>query len=76
MGDRPFTTRALRALELADATAAQLGNEYVGTEHLLIGLLEEKTGPAAQILNHLGVSTDSVRAAWHQIRGEEPLPAP
>jgi ATP-dependent Clp protease ATP-binding subunit ClpC len=69
MGDRPFTTRAQHALELADAHAAQLGNEYVGTEHLLIGLLEEKTGPAAQILNHLGVTTDSVRAAWQQLTG-------
>jgi ATP-dependent Clp protease ATP-binding subunit ClpA len=70
MSDRPFTTRAQRALELADASAAQLGTEYVGTEHLLIGLLEEKTGPAAQILNHLGVTTDSVRATWQKQTGK------
>lgn len=58
---RPYSTRAQRALELADSASATLGNEYIGTEHLLIGLIEEKTGPAAQILAHLGVTTDHVR---------------
>jgi ATP-dependent Clp protease ATP-binding subunit ClpA len=61
MADRPYSTRAQKALELSHRTAATLGDEFVGTEHLLIGLLEEKTGPAAQILNHLGVTTDRVR---------------
>lgn len=68
--NRPFTTRAQRALELADASAAQLGTPYVGTEHLLIGLIEEKTGPAAQILNHLGVTTDSFRKTWLEKTGK------
>lgn len=61
MADRPYTSRAQRALELAESASANLGHEYIGTEHLLIGLLEEKTGPAAKILNHLGVTTDQVR---------------
>ena len=71
MTKRPFTSRAQRALALADETAARLGREYVGTEHLLIGLLEEKTGPAAQILSHLGVTTDRVRSAWRETTGTE-----
>src|SRR5688500_12568298 len=61
MADRPYSTRAQKALELSHRTAATLGDDFVGTEHLLIGLLEEETGPAAQILNHLGVTTDRVR---------------
>lgn len=66
----PFTTRAQRALELANEAAATLGTEYVGTEHLLVGLLEEKTGPAAQILHHLGVTTERVRTAWQKQTGK------
>lgn len=67
---RPLTSRAQRALDLADARAADLGLEYVGTEHLLMGLLEEATGPAAQLLNHLGVTADGVRAAWREATGK------
>jgi ATP-dependent Clp protease ATP-binding subunit ClpC len=61
MSARPYTSRAQRALALADGEAQTLGHAYIGTEHLLLGLLEEKTGPAAQILNHLGVTVDAVR---------------
>jgi ATP-dependent Clp protease ATP-binding subunit ClpC len=61
MPDRPYTTRAKRALDLADTAADGLGHKYIGTEHLLLGLLDEKTGPAAQILNRLGVTADTVR---------------
>jgi ATP-dependent Clp protease ATP-binding subunit ClpC len=71
MAERPYTNRARRALELADATAARLGHPYIGTEHVLIGLLEEKTGPAAQILNHLGVTAQGIRAAWLGAMGQE-----
>jgi ATP-dependent Clp protease ATP-binding subunit ClpC len=70
MADRPFTNRAQQALALADANAARLGHPYIGTEHLLLGLLEEKTGPAAQVLNHLGVTTDRVRAVWRERTGK------
>ena len=69
--ERPFTTRAHRALALADEAAARLGHEYVGTEHLLVGLLEEKTGPAALILSQLGVTVDRVRSAWRGTTGTE-----
>ena len=61
MTGRRYTTRAQHALQLADTAAATLGHEYIGTEHLLIGLLDEKGGPAAQILNHLGVTAHGVR---------------
>ena len=71
MPDRPLTTRAQAALTLADAAAARLGHEYIGTEHLLVGLLEEKTGPAAQLLNHLGITVERVREEWHGITGTQ-----
>ncbi len=61
MAQRPYSSRAQDALNLAQSASAALGKEFVGTEHILIGLLEEKTGPAAQILNHLGVTADRVR---------------
>lgn len=69
--ERPYTTRAQRALELADANAERLGHRYVGTEHLLIGLLEEETGPAAQVLRDLGVTAASVREVWRRTTGKE-----
>ena len=71
MPDRPYTTRAQQALSLADAAAARLGHEYIGTEHLLVGLLEEKTGPAAQLLTHLGITVERVREEWRGITGNE-----
>jgi ATP-dependent Clp protease ATP-binding subunit ClpC len=71
MADRPYTTRARRVLELADAAAARHGHPYIGTEHMLIGLLEERTGPAAQLLNHLGVTTEAVQVAWRDVTGTE-----
>jgi ATP-dependent Clp protease ATP-binding subunit ClpC len=61
MASRPYTTRAQRALALADTAAAARGDEFIGTEHLLLGLLAERTGPAAQILVHLGVTEEQVR---------------
>jgi ATP-dependent Clp protease ATP-binding subunit ClpC len=67
MDKRPYTTRAQRALALANA-AAQLGDEFVGTEHVLIGLLDEETGPAAQMLGHLGVTGVRIRDLLLEIR--------
>jgi ATP-dependent Clp protease ATP-binding subunit ClpC len=61
MDKRPYTTRAQMALALANAAAAQLGDEFVGTEHVLIGLLDEETGPAAKMLGHLGVTSVRIR---------------
>ena len=57
MTHRPYTTRAKQALELANTAASTLGHEYIGTEHILIGLLDEQSGPAAQILTKFGVTT-------------------
>ena len=71
MADRPYTTRALRALKAADEASAHLGKEYVGTEHLLIGLLEDKTSPAAQLLNQFGATTESVKALWDRTIARE-----
>lgn len=70
MPERPYSTRAQRALDLADATAARLGLPYIGPEHLLIGLLEEPNGPAAQVLNHLGVTAETVRETWQRTTGK------
>ena len=71
MANRPYTDRAKHALAVADATAARLGHEAIGTEHLLIGLLDENTSPAAQVLNHLGVTAERVRTVWHQTTGRD-----
>jgi ATP-dependent Clp protease ATP-binding subunit ClpA len=68
MSDRPRTTRAQRALALADEAAEGLGDEFLGTEHLLLGLLAERTGPAAQILHQLGVREDDVRGEVARMR--------
>ena len=53
-----FTEKANTALNLAIESAQQLGHTYIGTEHILIGLLKEGTGVAAQVLNDNGVELD------------------
>lgn len=63
MGRLPHTPRATRAIENAIAQAAELAHNYVGTEHVLLGILCVKEGVAAQVLLNLGVSLESVRAA-------------
>jgi len=68
MFKRPVTSRAQRALELAEGAAAAAGDEFLGTEHLLLGLLEERGGPAALILQHLGVTDAKVRRLLAQMR--------
>ncbi|MCG3184311.1 MAG: Negative regulator of genetic competence ClpC/MecB [Planctomycetes bacterium] len=57
----PFTPRAKRVIDLAKEEAATLNHEHVGTEHLLLGLLRENEGIAAQVLMNLGVRLDEVR---------------
>lgn len=61
VGSPPFTPRAKKVLELALREALQLGHNYIGTEHLLLGLLREGEGVAAQVLVSLGVDLNSVR---------------
>jgi ATP-dependent Clp protease ATP-binding subunit ClpC len=60
-GDIPFTPRAKRVLELAVEEARLLGHSYIGSEHLLIGLIREEEGIAGKILRSLGVNLLSVR---------------
>ena len=55
-----FTAKAREAIRLAVEAAEELGHGYVGTEHLLIGLIEEGSGVAAQILNAHGVQEEKV----------------
>src|SRR6266545_6186789 len=67
-----FTDRARRAVHLAQEEARLLRHNYVGTEHLLLGLLYEGEGVAAQALGSLGVSLQAVRAQVEQIIGHGP----
>jgi len=67
-----FTDRARRAVHLAQEEARLLRHNYVGTEHLLLGLLYEGEGIAAQALGSLGVSLQAVRAQVEQIIGHGP----
>ena len=60
-GHIPFTPRAKKVLELSLREALQLGHNYIGTEHLLLGLVREGEGVAAQVLGRLGVELDDVR---------------
>ncbi len=64
-----FTDRAYRAVSLAEAEAAGLRHNYVGTEHLLLGLLGIDDGAAAKVLTRLGVSAPEVRSEIEQIIG-------
>ena len=61
IGDIPFTPRAKKALELAVEEARALGHNYIGTEHLLLGLIREGEGVASQVLMNLGLDLNSVR---------------
>jgi ATP-dependent Clp protease ATP-binding subunit ClpC len=58
----PFTPRAKRVLELSLEEARQLGHNYIGTEHLLLGLIREGEGVAARVLENLGVDLSKVRS--------------
>ena len=60
-GSPPFTPRAKKVLELALREALQLGHNYIGTEHILLGLVREGEGVAAQVLQGLGADLVSVR---------------
>src|SRR5580658_10249457 len=60
-GSPPFTPRAKKVLELALREALQLGHNYIGTEHILLGLVREGEGVAAQVLQSLDISLEAVR---------------
>ena len=61
MGKLPQTPRAKKVIEYAMEEARNLNHNYVGTEHLLLGLLREQEGVAAQVLMNLGMKLDDVR---------------
>jgi ATP-dependent Clp protease ATP-binding subunit ClpC len=66
-GHIPFTPRAKKVLELSLREALQLGHNYIGTEHILLGLIHEGDGVAAQVLVGLGVELDPTRQLVIQI---------
>jgi ATP-dependent Clp protease ATP-binding subunit ClpA len=69
--DLPYTSRAKKVLELAMKEARELNHSYVGTEHLLLGLIAEGKGIAAQVLVDAGATLDAVRAEVVRIFGTE-----
>jgi ATP-dependent Clp protease ATP-binding subunit ClpC len=73
-GHIPFTPRAKKTLELSLREALQLGDSYIGTEHLLLGLIRQDEGPAAQALRELGVDLDTTRAEIIRLHPEMPTP--
>ncbi len=66
----PFTPRAKRVLELSWDEARQLGHNYIGTEHLLLGLIREGEGVAARVLENLNVDLNKVRTNVIKMLGE------
>ena len=66
----PFTPRAKRVLELSLEEARQLGHNYIGTEHLLLGLIREGEGVAARVLENLGVDLSKIRSQIIKALGE------
>src|SRR5438093_365068 len=77
-GHIPFTPRAKKVLELSLREALQLGHNYIGTEHILLGLIREGEGVAAQVLQKLGADLNRVRQTVIQLlsgytgKGEQP----
>jgi len=69
--DLPYTSRAKKVLELAMAEARELNHSYVGTEHLLLGLLREEKGIAAQVLTDAGVGLEQSRAETLRLLGTD-----
>jgi len=69
--DLPYTSRAKKVLELAMGEARELGHSYVGTEHLLLGLLREEKGIAAQVLADANVTLEAARAETLRLLGTE-----
>ena len=66
----PFTPRAKRVLELSWDEARQLGHNYIGTEHLLLGLIREGEGVAARVLENLGVDLNKIRSNVVKMLGD------
>jgi ATP-dependent Clp protease ATP-binding subunit ClpC len=67
--DLPYTSRAKHVLELSMSEARELNHSYVGTEHLLLGLIREEKGIGAQVLTQAGLTLDGVRKETLRILG-------
>jgi len=78
VGHIPFTPRAKKVLELSLSESLQLGQDYIGTEHVLLGLVREGDGVAAQVLVRLGADLNRVRQQVIQLlhghQEKEPVP--
>jgi ATP-dependent Clp protease ATP-binding subunit ClpC len=68
-GHLPFTPRAKKVLELSFREALKLGHDYIGTEHILLGIVREGEGVAAQVIAALGAGEDQVRDKVTEILG-------
>src|SRR5947199_5920319 len=66
-----FTDRARRVVVLAQEEARMLNHNYIGTEHILLGLIHEGEGVAAQALESLGISLEAVRQQVEEILGQD-----
>jgi hypothetical protein len=75
-GHLPFTPRAKKVLELSLRESLQLGHDYIGTEHILLGLIREGDGVAAQVLVKLGADPNLVRQVIELNSGQQPRPGP
>ncbi len=71
LGELPYTSRAKKVLEFAMTEAREFNHSYVGTEHLLLGLLREEKGIAAQVLNDLGIMLEDARAETLKVLGSD-----
>ncbi len=71
MGQLPFTPRAKKVLELSMEEANELGHNYIGTEHLLLGLIRENDGVAAQVLLDLNLKLEDVRGEVLELLGAD-----
>src|SRR5579864_1801837 len=76
MGKLPQTPRAKKVIEYSIEEARNLKHDYVGTEHLLLGLLREEEGVAAQVLMNLGLGLEKIREEIHRLLGLPPGSCP
>ncbi len=76
VGDLPYTSKSKRVLELSIEEARSMSHTYVGTEHILLGLLREESGLAAQILRQQGASFEEVRKEILKLLGTEMSSSP
>ncbi len=71
VGAIPFAPDAKKVLEYAQEEASLLGQDYVGTEHLVLGIVRERTGIAGKLLRRLGIEVDDVREVIRELTGDE-----